>query len=566
MQLLRPTGADVATMAGSCADGMVLDAGRRNAPSRPRRGSLEVKEVPVTPMEVDPEVVHAVSDAADDLHALAAAAPAALVHVDRDRRVRFANPAFEALCGCEAAAGEPLAALVGVVAAASLAPLIDGAFAGGAMQRELLFGGDGIERSVVAAFGPLRDGDDTIVGVVGTLIDVSARSDGERAKAEASARMREQILSIVSHELRSPLNSVQSWSHVLENQLNASGANSPIATRALEGIRAGVDQQVRLIEHLLDASAAMAGELELALGPIVVRRTVDAATARVRATALAKDIQLHVENALGEERMTGDAQRVEQIFQLLLTNAIKFTPSGGSVWLRATQDGSEARITIRDSGKGLAANFEDWLFEPFRQADSSNTRRSGGIGLGLALARKLAERHGGTIRAESAGPHLGATFVVTLPLSEPATVLPMGASRDGYSPHELVGVTALVIDDQIEAREALSALLMQYGARVHLAGSSQAGISVIRHDVTPDIVICDIAMPEEDGYAFVRRLRAYEADRTAHLPVIALSAFAERTDAVRGAGPTFDFFLSKPVNPHDLLKTIAAARRVDFGR
>ncbi len=218
-------------------------------------------------------------------------------------------------------------------------------------------------------------------------------------------------------------------------------------------------------------------------------------------------------------------------------------------------------MSIRDSGKGLAPDFGDWLFAPFRQADSSNTRRSGGIGLGLALARKLAERHGGSIDAASAGPHLGATFTVTLPLSSPATVLPMAAPADGRNAAlELAGLAALVIDDQLEAREALSALLVQYGARVQLAGSSQAGLAVMRHDRSIDIVICDIAMPEEDGYAFVKRLRAYEGNG-GHVPVIALSAFAERHEAARPAGMTFDFFLSKPVSPQDLLTTIAAARR-----
>ncbi len=411
------------------------------------------------------------------------------------------------------------------------------------------------------SFAALRDSAGAVVGAVGTLTDVSVGKDDERAKAEASARMRDQILAIVSHELRSPLNSVQSWSHVLENQLNANGANSPIATRALEGIRAGIDQQVRLIEHLLDASAAIAGDLELALGPIVVRRPVEAAVAGIRGAAAAKDIALHVDNGLDDERMTGDAQRVEQIFELLLANAVKFTPAGGSIWLRAMHDGGDARIAIRDSGKGLSGNFEEWLFEPFRQADSSNTRRSGGIGLGLALARKLVERHGGSIRAESGGVHLGATFTVTLPLSPPATVLSMGASVDGAADHDLGGVTVLVIDDQLEAREALSALLVQYGARVRLAASSQAGLAMIRDHAAPDIVICDIAMPEEDGYAFVRRLRAHEADQAPPLPVIALSAFADRNDAVRRAGPTFDFFLSKPVGPNELLRTIAAACR-----
>ncbi len=270
----------------------------------------------------------ALPDGTTPLRAIADSMPVGIVQLDLDGRVRFANDAFVAICGArDLHFAEPLATSVGSDLAAVLQPLIAEALAGATSQGDLRMPVGDRSCDVLASFAPLREraGGD-IVGAVGTLTDISAGKHGERAKAESAARMRDQILAIVSHELRSPLNSVQSWSHVLENQLNASGTNSPIATRALEGIRAGVDQQVKLIEHLLDASAAIAGELEMAFGPIVARRCVEAAVAGIGSAADAKDIALHVDNRLREERMSGDAQRVQQIFALLLANAIKFTP------------------------------------------------------------------------------------------------------------------------------------------------------------------------------------------------------------------------------------------------
>ena len=400
------------------------------------------------------------------------------------------------------------------------------------------------------------------------------REQSARARAEAASRARDQFLSIVSHELRSPLNGIQSWSHVLENQLNGSGEPNPVAMRALEGIRAGIEQQVRLIGHLLDATVAITGELRLDRESSSVREAIEAAVAEVRATAIAKDVALQVDMRLDDERMDADPSRLRQIFAHLLTNAVKFTPRGGSIWLSARVDGGRAIVIVRDSGRGLPPGWQDWLFVPFRQADSSNTRRTGGIGLGLALARRLAELHGGGVEAESAGPHLGATFTVTLPLEpvwpgpgDPTAHTTRATLATAFTATaELAGVNALVIDDQLEAREALSTLLEQFGAHVSVAASSGAGFAWIESgDPVPDIVICDIAMPEEDGYAFVRRLRAREADPTIdapdHTPVIALSAFAESDHRRQGAEAGFDSYLAKPVNPQLLLSTLARFAR-----
>lgn len=389
-----------------------------------------------------------------------------------------------------------------------------------------------------------------------------------RSKAETATRARDQFLSIISHELRSPLNGIQSWSHVLENQLSGPDRANPVALRALEGIRAGIDQQVRLIEHLIDATISMTGTLQIVEEVLVLREPIEAALAEVRSSAIGKDLALYVDMRLTNERMHGDAHRVQQIFGHLLSNALKFTPQGGSIWVSAHRHEAGAVVTVRDSGRGLASGYERWLFEAFSHADSSNTRRSGGIGLGLALARRLVEAHGGRIEANSAGPHLGSTFTVELPLEERRQVpreSPTGVKRTQV--RALEGLSALVVDDQLEAREALSALLTQFGAHIDVAASSRAGVmSIEQRGTLPDVVICDIAMPEEDGYGFVKRLRTFEESHGAllaarggpglmHTPIVALSAFAA-TDRHRDTGPDFDAYLTKPVDPPQLLATL----------
>ena len=400
---------------------------------------------------------------------------------------------------------------------------------------------------------------------------LSEQQQTARANVEAAIHARDRFLAIVSHELRSPLNGIQSWSHVLESQLGKPDRASTVATRALEGIRAGIDQQVKLIDHLLDATVALTGDLSLEKEAMVVRESIEAAVAELRSTAIAKDVAFHVDMRLVDERMDGDPHRMRQVFTHLLSNALKFTPRSGSVWLSARVDATNAVIVVRDSGRGWVEGFEQWLFEPFRHADNSNTRRSAGIGLGLALARRLTELHGGQVKAESPGPHLGSTFTVSLPLmpSIAASRPTLAPSIPPRSSIELHGLNALVIDDQYEAREALSALLGQFGASVQVAASSRDGLALIdRQDEMPDVVICDIAMPEEDGYGFAQRFREYEAahpDRRKtngqvprpRIPVIALSAFAQDKRGESLANH-FDCHLKKPVSPRQLLSTLVA--------
>lgn len=391
------------------------------------------------------------------------------------------------------------------------------------------------------------------------------REQAARAQAEAAALARDQFLAVVSHELRSPLNGIQNWAYVLESQI-AGGA--PLMQRALAGIKTGVEQQVRLIEDLLDATRVMSGKLRLTREPFVLRAALESALNSVHALAAERRITLHTTIELNDHEIDGDADRVEQIVWNLLTNAIKFTQEGGEVWLSADLLGEVARIVVRDNGRGIAPAFLPYLFDPFRQADGAHTRRTGGLGLGLALVKRLTELHGGRVYARSEGDQQGTTFTVYLPLHAGAdliTPLAEDSERTGPLP-SLAGLRVLLVDDQEDARDALATLLTQVGAEVGSVGSGHETMALL--DVwsargeagRPQAVVCDIALPDEDGYAILQRIRAWEHE---HLPTgaapmaaIALTAFAQPHDRAQALATGFQEHLIKPVSPYDLVRTL----------
>ncbi|AXV84669.1 MULTISPECIES: PAS domain-containing protein [Ralstonia solanacearum species complex] len=393
------------------------------------------------------------------------------------------------------------------------------------------------------------------------------REQVARAQAEAATHARDQFLAVVSHELRSPLNGIQSWAYVLENQL----ADGPqLIQRALAGIRTGVAQQVRLIEDLLDATRVMSGKLRLMRQPFPLRTALERALDSVRAQAAERRITVHEAWSLGAQEIDGDADRIQQIVWNLLSNAIKFTQEGGDVWLAADMSGEVARIAVRDNGRGIAPAFVPHLFDPFRQADGSHTRRTGGLGLGLALVKRLTELHGGLVHARSDGEQRGATFTVYLPLHEGAELtaaLAEDVVRPGPLP-SLGGLRVLLIDDQQDAREALATLLGQVQAEVGSAGSGDEAIALLEDWGSrrrPHAVVCDIALPDEDGYAILQRIRGWERQHlpagVAQVPAIALTAFAQPHDRARALANGFQEHLSKPVSPRDLVRALRTLAR-----
>jgi CheY-like chemotaxis protein len=290
----------------------------------------------------------------------------------------------------------------------------------------------------------------------------------------------------------------------------------------------------------------------------------------MRALALEKSLRIITDYGIGDREIHGDPDRIRQIFVNLVTNAVKFTPPGGTIWVTATPEGNMARIEVRDNGAGIPPEFLPYLFDPFRQADQGSSSRSQeGLGLGLALVQRLAELHGGHVTCESDGLDRGAAFRVYLPLrrdSGSRVVLPHADGEVNSALPSLSGIRVLLIDDQREARESLAALLTQAGALVDVAASGMEALSLLENaavDALPHVVVCDIAMPDEDGYATLRRIRAWEAAQPAggRRPALALSAFTQREDRIRALTEGFQMHLTKPVAPAELIIVIASVVR-----
>ena len=421
---------------------------------------------------------------------------------------------------------------------------------------------DGHRIHVSLSVSPIRDASGRIIGASKIARDVTGRklADQERerllaearqarAEAEAANQAKDQLLSIVSHELRTPLASMMGWVRVLSQ-----GKLTPERTaRALQTIERSGRLQAEMIDDLLDVSRIVTGRLRLNLRRVDLGAVARAALDAIRPDAAAKEIRLEASVAAGVA-VVGDTTRLEQIVSNLLNNALKFTPAGGCVELRLERSADEARLVVRDTGRGIAPEFLPQIFEPFRQADDVKRRKTGGLGLGLAIVRSLIEQHRGSVKAESAGQDAGATFTVTLPLSDApaADAVDPGDAVRGNAPR-LDGVRVLLVDDEIEACEALGALLMERGAEVAMVFSARAAREAL-DKWQPDVLMSDIRMPGEDGYALVKHLRA---TRRA-IPAVAITAYHHERNGDRAAAAGFDAYLSKPVEPEGLVALLAS--------
>jgi CheY-like chemotaxis protein len=320
-----------------------------------------------------------------------------------------------------------------------------------------------------------------------------------------------------------------------------------------------------LIEDLLDTTRILSGKLSIEAQPLYLDEILEESLDVVRPTAETKEIELLVTFDSAAGLILGDANRLQQVFWNLLSNAIKFTESGGRVEARLERGRAEARFVVSDTGKGITSDFLPFVFDPFRQADSSSARRQGGLGLGLALAKRLVEMHGGAIKAESAGEGHGATFTVTLPtLSESRAVSEMNAIEISDPPRtsdepNLAGLRILVVDDDADARDLLAIRLQQYGADVIMAASAEAAMEALsQKQLRPDLIVSDIAMPGEDGYSLIRRVRAMEPEQGGRIPAIALTAYSRNKDRVQALAAGFQMHMPKPVNAAELAIAIAS--------
>jgi two-component system CheB/CheR fusion protein len=396
-----------------------------------------------------------------------------------------------------------------------------------------------------------------------------------RKTAEAADHLKDQFVATVSHELRGPLTVISGWMNVLL----AAGVNpdAAVLAKALAAIGRGVAAQGRLISDLLDHSRIVTGKVELQRAPIDLMAVAEAALMGVRAAAEAKDIDLQLSGDPVTSVVLGDSDRMQQVFWNLFLNAVKFTPRGGAVRVAIGRVRNQVHVTVTDTGRGIPEEFLPHVFERFRQAESSTNRTQLGLGLGLTLVRELVELHGGTVGAASAGQDQGATFTVVLPV--PAVLLPPPESdrpqpESEYPPpsvhpnplltiptNMLGGTLVLVVDDEVDARDALVGLLERYGACVSSAASVAEAMVSLRAGL-PDVLISDLGMPGEDGYELMRRVRLLPSDAGGLLPCIAVSAYATDEHRKKVLQSGFQRHLEKPVAPAELVTEVAHLARV----
>jgi len=405
-------------------------------------------------------------------------------------------------------------------------------------------------------------------------------SEAARNAAQEANRMKDEFLAILSHELRSPLNAILGWTQMLRTRKLSEEATA----RALETIERNARVQTQLIEDLLDVSSIIRGKLSLNIRPLNLASVIDAAINTVRPAADAKGIQLEFIPSAKAGLISGDANRLQQVIWNLLSNSIKFTPQGGRVEVRVDSDSLYTQIQVTDTGKGINPEFLPHVFDRFRQADSTTTRSYGGLGLGLAIVRHLVELHGGTVQAESPGEEQGATFTVKLPLLEKSR--DVSQSRNKFPPHlltntpaaskllpadapnlvstplslsasePLVGLRVLVVDDEADTRDYLITVLKESGAQVTGVASVRQAISEIGQ-LLPDILMTDIGMPGEDGYALIRQVRALAPEQGGLIPAVAVTAYASEEDAKRAIAAGFQVHLPKPVESSQLVAVLA---------
>lgn len=382
------------------------------------------------------------------------------------------------------------------------------------------------------------------------------RESTARAVAEESNRLKDEFLATVSHELRTPLTAILGWSRMLES----GSLDAEAAAKAIETIRRNAKSQSQIIDDILDVSRIITGNLYLDLQPIEIAPVIDAAINVVRPTAEAKRIRIETDFEARPTVISGDANRLQQVIWNLLSNAIKFTPADGFVRISARQTMGHAEISVTDSGQGIDRDFLPFVFDRFRQADSTTTRQHGGLGLGLAIARHLVEIHGGTIYASSAGKGAGSTFAVQLPLLHSLAAKARdgsGAAIAAETIPVLSGLHVLLVDDDKDSLELLATALRQSKAEVTAVSSSNQALAAVK-SLKPDVLVSDIAMPESDGYDLIRRLRKANGE-VGQIPAVAITAYAKEEDRARALSSGFQYYVAKPVEPADLIRVVATA-------
>jgi PAS domain S-box-containing protein len=399
-----------------------------------------------------------------------------------------------------------------------------------------------------------------VTGMNEQLLLSATRQHELTENAERANQLKDDFLATLSHELRTPLNAILGWAEILAK----SDLDPVVSLRAIEVIRRNARLQVQLVDDVLDVSRIITGKLRLSVQPVDLGAIIISSVDSLRPAAEAKEIrfQLQLDSPVGQ--VSGDSDRLQQVAWNLISNAIKFTPKGGRVLVRLERVESNVEVTVSDTGQGVAKEFLPHVFDRFRQANATTTRAFGGLGLGLAIVRQLVELHGGTVRAESEGEDLGATFTFTLPLmavrsavaDTESTQQPEFKFPEIECPPELSGLRVLVVDDEADACELLRLVLEGCGAQVRTTRSAPAALEAIAEEPF-DVLICDIGMPDEDGYSLIAKVRALSKERGGKVPAAALTAYAGEEDRIRVLRSGFQVHAPKPIGPTELVAIVA---------
>lgn len=430
----------------------------------------------------------------------------------------------------------------------------------------------------VVSYYPIKDNEQRVLGVNVVVVDITQRKQVEeereklleqekaaREEAEAANRMKDEFLATISHELRTPLTSILGWARILaENPLSESQMR-----HALEVIERSARSQTQLIDEILDTSRIITGRLKLDARPVDIGQVFHSAIEVIRPSAEAKRIDLR---AFIEDRgsmVLGDANRLQQAIWNLLSNAVKFTNEGGRVEGRLTRTGAQIEVSINDTGMGIEPQFLPYVFDRFRQADSTSTRKYGGLGLGLAIVRHVVEMHGGSVSASSPGKGMGSTFKITFPVASPAHLRQQQQSQAREAKlkqlieptpsehcHMLDGARVLVVEDDLDTLDMLRFILDKCGAKVMTAASTNEALEVLDR-WHPHALVSDLAMPDQDGYELISKVRSREPERGGNIPALAVTAYARAEDRARALAAGFQMHVPKPIDPDAFIAAVA---------